>query len=90
MNCSDTPSERKKSAVRRKSIVFTGINTAELLTEEFSAEPGAGEVLVRTLFGGISPGTERANITGDPNVRGENEPDVSFPTATIFDWRNIE
>ena len=65
--------------MKNPSIVFTGINKAELISRELPEEPGEGEVLVRTRFSTISPGTERANITGNPNVRGIREPDVSFP-----------
>lgn len=50
-----------------KQIVFTKINRAELLEREI--KPLAPDrVLVKTAFTTISSGTERANITGDPNV----------------------
>ena len=75
--------------MERKSIVFTKINTAELLTEAFSPVPGEKEVLVRTVCGGISPGTERANITGNPNVAGRNEPKVSFPRRCGYSTAGI-
>lgn len=50
-----------------KQIVFTGVNQAELLDR--AVKPLApGHVLVKTAYTTISSGTERANITGDPNV----------------------
>ena len=75
--------------MERKSIVFTKVNTAEFLTEKFSPEPGAGEVLVRTVCGGISPGTERANITGNPNVAGKSKHDVPFPRQCGYSTAGI-
>lgn len=65
--------------MKRKEIVFTEINKAELLQAEIPDEPGENEVLVRTILSTVSPGTERANITGDPSVRGAAAPEVSFP-----------
>ena len=52
----------------RKSIVFTQVNTAELINEAFNMTPAPGKVIVKTAFSTISSGTERANLTGDPNV----------------------
>ena len=66
--------------MKNKQIVFTKINTAELVEKEYG-EPKNNEVVVETVFSSISCGTERANITGDPNVSiasGENTP-VVFP-----------
>lgn len=48
-------------------IVFTGINKAELIKKELPPM-GTHDVRVRTAVSTISAGTERANITGDPNV----------------------
>ena len=50
-----------------KQIVFTRVNHAELMEQEIGPL-AAGQVLVRTAYTTISSGTERANITGDPNV----------------------
>ena len=50
-----------------KQIIFTKINTAELCDVPVY-EPGDGQVLVKMAYTAISRGTERANITGDPNV----------------------
>lgn len=59
-----------------KQIAFTKVNTAELIDVPCPAiEPG--EVLVRTCYSALSAGTERANITGDPNcggARGNRKP----------------
>ena len=60
-------------------ILFPEPNRAELVTETLPDQPGPGQVLYRTSYTTISPGTERANITGDPNVAGTNAPSVKFP-----------
>lgn len=49
-----------------KQIVFTKINTAELLDVPV-VSPSDRQVLVRTACSTVSCGTERANITGNPN-----------------------
>ena len=68
-----------------KQIVFTKVNTAELIdVEESMILPR--QVAVRTEFSTISNGTERANITGDANITidsEENEP-VVFPRASGY------
>ena len=75
--------------MKNPSIVFTHVNTAELISREIAEEPREGEVMVRTRFSTISPGTERANITGNPNVRGVREPDVSFPRQCGYSTSGI-
>ncbi|MBR0145015.1 MAG: hypothetical protein IJM21_12665, partial [Clostridia bacterium] len=75
--------------MKNPSIVFTRVNTAELVTRDLPDEPGEGQVLVRTRFSTISPGTERANVTGNPNVRGVREPDVSFPRQCGYSTSGI-
>ncbi len=50
-----------------KQIIFTRKDTAELLDVE-CREPAAGEVTVRLAYTAISTGTEKANITGVPNI----------------------
>ena len=50
-----------------KQIVFTKVNTAELLDVE-SQTLGENQVRVKTMFSTISNGTEKANISGDANV----------------------
>jgi len=66
--------------MENKKIVFTKVNTAELLLVQVR-EPGDTEVVVETVFSTISCGTERANITGNANISiysDENTP-VVFP-----------
>lgn len=61
-----------------KQIVFTEKNTAKLLNVE-EWEPKENEVVVKTMVSTISCGTEKANITGDPNVSGGASYGVVFP-----------
>lgn len=61
-----------------KQIVFTKLNTAEFLDADY-IEPSENEVVVRTAITTLSSGTERANITGDPNVTGGNPAVKPFP-----------
>ena len=61
-----------------KQIVFTEINTAKLLDKQLPAL-GPYHVMVETAVSTISCGTERANITGDPNVSAESASSVVFP-----------
>lgn len=61
-----------------RNIVFTKPCVAELLCEEMG-ELRAGYVRIKILRTTISPGTERANLIGDPNVAGKNAPQVKFP-----------
>lgn len=61
-----------------KQIVFTEKDTAKL--KEVDSLPLLdNQVRVKTLFSTISNGTERANITGDPNVGIYGAGKVSFP-----------
>lgn len=53
--------------MRNPQIVFTAPGVAELI-EQALPSPGPGEVLVRLHVSTISSGTERANVSGDPNV----------------------
>ena len=50
-----------------KAILFTEKNKAELLERE-KPVPNAGQVLVKLAISTISPGTERANLTGELNI----------------------
>lgn len=61
-----------------KQIIFTEINKAQLLDVEYE-EPKDNEVVVKTVFSTVSCGTEKANITGNPNVAGNSPPNVTFP-----------
>lgn len=71
-----------------KQIVFTEKDTAELLTTE-TAEPGADQVMVKTMFSTISCGTERANITGNANVSCAAGPAVTFPRYSGYSSSGI-
>lgn len=62
----------------RKRILFTAVNTAELVDEEVQAL-GPKDVRIRTAFSTVSPGTEKANITGDPSVNTTAAPSAQFP-----------
>ena len=50
-----------------RQIVFTDVNKAELWNFELR-EPKDNEVIVKTAYSTISNGTEKANITGCPDV----------------------
>lgn len=59
-----------------KQIAFVEPNKAQLIDVPMP-ECGAGEVLVKTCYSAISAGTEKSNITGDPNCgggRGQQRP----------------
>lgn len=71
-----------------KQIVFTEINKAELLTVD-AKEPSPNEVMVETMFSTISCGTERANITGDPNVNARGASCVSFPRMSGYNSAGV-
>ena len=64
--------------MNNKQIVFTKINTAEFLDSE-KREPSENEVCVETIISTVSCGTEKANITGDPNVAAQGISQVIFP-----------
>ena len=76
--------------MRRKAIVFTEVNKAQLLEEPFSMEPGPGKVLVRTVFSTLSSGTERANLTGDLNVGyGKPQAVAKFPRRSGYSTSGV-
>ncbi len=66
--------------MKSPQIIFTKVNTAELLETE-DREVRDNEVKVKTIISTISCGTERANITGDPNVTiySDENAKVEFP-----------
>ena len=73
-----------------KQIVFTDVNTANLVDMPADAL-GDHSVRVKTAFSTVSCGTERANITGDPNV-GINtpyDPPVVFPRTSGYSSTGI-
>ena len=71
-----------------KQIVFTKKDTAELLDVEVG-ELKPNEVMVKTMFSTISCGTERANITGDPNVNACGASGVVFPRMSGYNSAGI-
>ena len=71
-----------------KQIVFTEKNKAELLTVDAN-EPAPNEVMVQTMVSTISCGTERANLTGDPNVNAFGGAGVVFPRTSGFNSAGI-
>ena len=71
-----------------KQIVFTEKNKAELLTVDAN-EPAPNEVMVQTMVSTISCGTERANITGDPNVNPCGESIVVFPRTSGYNSAGV-
>lgn len=66
-----------------KQIVFTDVNKAEL-QETNLPKMGADCVMVRTDVSTVSSGTERANITGDPNVNATAASGVTFPRTSGY------
>ncbi len=76
--------------MKNPQIVFTKVNTAELLDTD-DREVSGYEVKVKTVISTISSGTERANITGDPNISimsKENEEAV-FPRCSGYSSAGI-
>ena len=70
--------------MRRNRILFPEINRAALIEEEIPDELLPDQVLIRTAYSTVSPGTERANITGDPSVAGPAAPQVRFPRSVGY------
>ena len=66
--------------MKNKRIIFTKKDTAEFLEYDYPI-PDENQVVVETAFSTISPGTERANIIGDPNVSAKRKTPVVFPKA---------
>ena len=69
--------------MQKKQIIFTEINKAELVTCDVE-ELKEDSVRVKLASSTISAGTERANITGDPNVNGPAAPNVKFPRKSGY------
>ncbi len=65
--------------MENRGIIFTAPNTAELLDKGAVAPLSAKDVKVKTVFSTISCGTEKANITGDPNVAPDAAKGALFP-----------
>lgn len=65
--------------MENKGIVFTEPNIAKLINSEMKTEIGRTQVKVKTSFSTVSCGTEKANITGDPNVAVDEKGVVLLP-----------
>ena len=65
--------------MKNHQIVFTAPCVAELL-EKAVPTPGPGQVLVKLHVSSVSSGTERANVSGDPNIGpASHDPVAHFP-----------
>ena len=64
--------------MKSRAIVFTDVNTAEFIEVETPLLP-ENSVKIKTMFSTISCGTEKANITGDPNISFAEKGKVVFP-----------
>ena len=53
--------------MKNQQIIFTAPGVAEFLDVPMPV-PGEGQVVIRTAVSTVSSGTERANLSGDPNV----------------------
>ena len=72
-----------------QKILFTDVNKAELITEEVE-NLSPDKVLIQTHVSTISSGTERANITGDPNVSVLSSDSVAhFPRSVGYSSSGI-
>ncbi|MBR2965431.1 MAG: hypothetical protein IKC34_02645 [Clostridia bacterium] len=71
-----------------KQIIFPEKNKAELIEKKLP-ELLADEVMVKTAVSTISNGTERANITGDPNVNPKGGPSVTFPRSVGYNSSGV-
>ena len=71
-----------------KQIIFPCVNQAALI-EVAPKAPAANEVVVKTEISTVSPGTERANITGDANVAGRHAPEVKFPRSSGYNSAGV-
>jgi D-arabinose 1-dehydrogenase-like Zn-dependent alcohol dehydrogenase len=69
----------REDKMKNKAIVFTKANTAEFLELDEFETLGEYDVKIKTEFSTVSCGTEKANITGDPNVNGAGPSTVVFP-----------
>lgn len=74
--------------MENKQIVFTEKNKAELLSVDID-ELKPNEVMVETAVSTISCGTEKANITGDPNVNAYGKSQVIFPRTSGYNSAGV-
>lgn len=71
-----------------KQIAFTEPNKAMLIDVE-KPVVGTGEIGVRTCFSAVSAGTEKANITGDPNCGGGRGSERPWPRVLGYSVSGI-
>ncbi len=77
--------------MKTKYIAFTAPGIAELLEKDLP-QLKPGEVLVETLVSTVSSGTERANLSGDPNIspaRNTVGAPVTFPRCLGYSSAGI-
>ncbi len=76
--------------MKNYSIVFTKPNQAELLQSEANQQLKENQVLVRLHVTSISSGTERALITGDPNVSVVRDAEyAAFPRQSGYSGAGV-
>ncbi len=73
----------------RHRIIFPEADRAALVEETIDETLAQDRVLIHTAYTTISPGTERANISGDPNVYGASAPAVRFPRSCGYSSSGI-
>ena len=69
--------------MKNPGIVFTKINTAELIDTDLPAVTG-DLVKIKTAVTTVSAGTERANIIGSDSVPGIKAANVTFPRSAGY------
>lgn len=70
-----------------KQIAFVEKNKTEIIDIE-KKEPDYDEICVEMLYTAISAGTERANLTGDPNVCGDGNT-LNWPRVVGYSGSGI-
>jgi len=65
--------------MNNRAIVFTDVNTAEIVDKGEIPVLQGNEVKVKTLFSTVSCGTEKANITAHPSLAPDKGENVVFP-----------
>lgn len=74
--------------MKNMKIAFTGPNTAEYISAELK-NMEKNDVLVKTCVSTISCGTEKANITGDPNCSPCTSSEISWPRVLGYSSAGI-
>lgn len=65
--------------MKNRGIIFTEPNVAKIVDKGVVPELKEQEVKVKTMFSTVSCGTEKANITADPNVSPDGAGKTLFP-----------